>query len=67
MPFMAIAGLGENAAISVVQAREEHELKTVEDLRTYTKLNSATIEKLREVGALEHIPETAQMSLFQWM
>lgn len=67
MPLMSVAGLGESAAISVVEARKESPLKTVEDIRERTKLNNSIIEKLREAGALKQIPESAQISLFNLM
>ncbi len=67
MPLMSVAGLGENAAISVEQARKQKDFFSVEDLRMRTKLNASIIEKLRELGTLAELPDTAQVSFFQLM
>ena len=67
MPLMSVAGLGENAAVSVVQARGERDFISVEDLRMRTKLNASIIEKLRGIGTLSDMPDTAQVSIFELM
>lgn len=64
VPFTSLAGLGESAAISIVEARNDGEILSVEDLKLKTKLSGTLIELLRESGALEGIPETNQLSFF---
>lgn len=64
MPLMSVAGLGESAAQSVVLARDDRAFLSVEDLKGRTKLNSAVLGKLREIGTLCELPETAQLSFF---
>ena len=67
LPFTSVSGLGESAARSIEQARAQGAFCTVEDLKSRTKLNTAVIEKLRELGSLSHLPDTAQISFFQIM
>ena len=64
MPFSALGGLGENAALNIVKAREEEKFFSVEDLRTRAKLTKSVIEVLREIGALDSLSETDQLSFF---
>ena len=64
LPFMSIAGIGENAAISLAQCGKQGEYFSVEQLQQKTKVTKAVVEALREIGALEGIPENSQISLF---
>jgi len=64
MPFSALGGLGENAALNIVKAREEEKFFSVEDLRTRAKLTKSVIEVLRDIGALDELNETDQLSFF---
>ena len=64
MPFSALGGLGENAALNIVRAREEEPFFSVEDLRTRAKLTKSVIEVLRDIGALDNLNETDQLSFF---
>ncbi len=64
MPFSALGGLGENAALNIVKAREEEPFFSVEDLRIRAKLTKSVIEVLREIGALNRLNETDQLSFF---
>ncbi len=65
MPFGALAGVGENAAIALAQAREGvTEFVSIDDFAQKASASSATVETLRQVGAFGNLPETRQMSLF---
>ena len=64
MPFSALGGLGENAAMNIMKAREEEPFFSVEDLRTRAKLTKSVIETLRENGVLKNLIETDQLTLF---
>ena len=65
MPFGALAGVGENAAIALAKAREGvTEFVSVDDFAQKASASSAVIETLRQVGAFGNLPETRQMSLF---
>ncbi|MCI7146014.1 MAG: PolC-type DNA polymerase III [Clostridiales bacterium] len=67
LPFVAIPGMGEGAAKSFVRAYEEKPYETVEEIGERGKVNKSAIEELRRHGVLEGMPETAQISFFQFM
>ncbi len=64
MPFSALAGLGENAAQNIIQAREEERFFSVDDLRIRAKLTKSVIEILRKNHVLDNLSETDQLSMF---
>lgn len=66
-PFIVIRALGEGTAESVVEARKNGEFISIEDLVERTRLNTSNIENLKELGALEGLPESNQISLFDFM
>ena len=63
-PFTSLSGLGESAAIPIVEARKDGPFLSVEDLQNRARAGSATIELLRTHGALKGMTETNQMSMF---
>lgn len=63
LPFSALAGLGENAARSIVSARDEEPFFSVEDLQTRAKLTRAVIDILRQNHVLDGVNETDQMTM----
>ncbi|MBS4189268.1 PolC-type DNA polymerase III [Bacillus sp. FJAT-49705] len=63
-PFNSIPGLGTNAALNIVKAREEGEFLSKEDLQQRGKLSKTIIEYLDNHGCLESLPEQNQLSLF---
>lgn len=67
MPFGAMSGTGEAAAIGLAKARDDGEgpFISIEDVRQRAGVSSAIIESLRSIGALEGLPEQSQMTLFQ--
>lgn len=67
MPFSSLSGVGENAAIGLAKAREGvTTFVSVDDFAAKAGASSAVIEALRQVGALKGIPETRQISLFDF-
>jgi len=64
MPFISLPGLGESAAMSIMNARDSGKIHCIEDLKTEAKVGNTLIELLRENGALEGMNPTNQMSLF---
>ncbi len=64
MPFSALAGVGENAAESIVAARNEEPFFSIEDLQIRAGLNKSVVETLRQAGVLDGINETDQLSFF---
>lgn len=64
LPFISLPGLGESAAMSIMNAREDGRIHCIEDLKTEANVGSTLIELLRTNGALEGMNPTNQMSLF---
>lgn len=67
LPFSAIAGAGEIAAQALAKARDDGEGKfvSVEDLQRRSGVSKTVIAALEEAGALNGLPKTAQMNLFE--
>ena len=63
-PFNSIPGLGTNAAINIVKAREEGEFLSKEDLQQRGKVSKTILEYLDKQGCLESLPDQNQLSLF---
>src|SRR4051794_305923 len=63
-PFNSIPGLGTNAAINIVRAREEGEFLSKEDLQQRGKVSKTILEYLDKQGCLEDLPDQNQLSLF---
>ena len=64
MPFSSLGGLGENAAVNIVRAREEEKFFSVEDLQKRAGLTKSVVEVLRKIGVLDSLNETDQLSFF---
>ena len=64
LPFASLPGLGENAAINIVEAREKEPFSSIQDLQIRAGLNKSVIETLRASGVLDHVNETDQLSFF---
>ncbi len=66
MPFSALSGVGETAAKGIEEGIKKHgtDFVSVDDFQTKTGASSAVVGALREIGALEGMPETAQISFF---
>src|SRR5699024_11689023 len=63
-PFNAVDGLGTNAALNIVQAREDGEFLSKEDLRERSKISKTVLQYLDTHGYLEGMEEENQLSLF---
>ncbi|MDU2065766.1 MAG: PolC-type DNA polymerase III, partial [Sporomusaceae bacterium] len=63
-PLAGLQGLGDNAALHIVQAREERSFSSIEDLRTRSHISKTIIELLRSQNCLNGMSETDQMMLF---
>ena len=66
VPFNALPGLGESAAHAIVEARNQSPFISVEDLKTRGKVSQSLIDMMRELGCLNHLPETNQTTLFSF-
>ncbi|MDP4083070.1 MAG: PolC-type DNA polymerase III [Bacillota bacterium] len=63
-PFNSIPGLGTNAAVNIVAARENGEFLSKEDLQQRGKVSKTILEYLDKQGVLSDLPEQNQLSLF---
>ena len=63
-PFTSLSGLGESAALPIVQARKDGPFLSIEDLRIRAKVGQSTVDLLRAHGSLEGMSETSQISMF---
>ncbi|MCI8568333.1 MAG: PolC-type DNA polymerase III, partial [Bacilli bacterium] len=63
-PFRTIDGLGDTVAKTIVEEREKKEFLSIEDLQKRGKVSSTLIDKMRLMGMLKDLPESAQMTLF---
>jgi DNA polymerase-3 subunit alpha (Gram-positive type) len=63
-PFNTIPGLGLKAAKNIVDVRENDKIMSIEDLRLRSRISTTVVDKMREMGMLEGLPESEQMSLF---
>lgn len=63
-PFNSIPGLGTNAAINIVKAREQGEFLSKEDLQQRSKISKTVLEYLEMQGCLQGLPDQNQLSLF---
>ncbi|MFS0865068.1 PolC-type DNA polymerase III [Fredinandcohnia sp. 179-A 10B2 NHS] len=63
-PFNSIPGLGTNAALNIVNAREQGEFLSKEDLQRRGKVSKTILEYLDNHGCLTSLPEQNQLSLF---
>jgi DNA polymerase III, alpha subunit (gram-positive type) len=63
-PLAALQGLGDNAARNIVEARNQKEFSSVEDLRARARISKTVIDILKGHGCLDNLPETDQMMLF---
>ncbi len=67
MPHIgSIEGLGDKAADAVVEACKDGPFLSKDDFRDRTKVTKTAIEKLSELGLLGDIPESNQLSLFDF-
>ena len=64
MPFSALDGVGENAAESIIKARNEESFFSVEDVQIRAGLNKSVMETLRQAGVFDGINETDQLTFF---
>ena len=63
-PFRTLDGLGDAVANQIVEERCKKEFYCVEDFQNRGKVNTSTMDKLRNLGVFEGMPESAQLSLF---
>ncbi|SHK33020.1 PolC-type DNA polymerase III [Alicyclobacillus tolerans] len=63
-PFAAIPGVGDAAARNLAQARLDGPFLSIEDLQERSRVSKTVIEILQQLGCLQGMPESNQLSLF---
>ena len=66
MPFSVLSGVGENAALNIVRARDEGDILSQEEFRVRAGISTTVQELLNKEGVFGDIPVSAQMSLFDF-
>ena len=64
-PFTSMPGIGEQAALSIVEERKNGKFLSAEELIVRCpKASKVIVELLEQIGALGSMPKTTQMTLF---
>lgn len=63
-PFRAVPSLGGNVANAIVEARQDKEFLSKEDLSKRGKVSKTVLEYLDTNNVLNHLPDENQLSLF---
>ncbi len=64
MPFLAVAGCGESAALKLRETIDMDENACIDDIKAASGVNSNVIDKLKEIGAFSGFQQSAQFTLF---
>lgn len=64
LPFVAISGVGRNAAFSVYNAAQSGNFLSKEDFQVESGVSKTVIKTLSDMGAFKDLPDTNQMTLF---
>ena len=65
-PLSSIDGMGEKAAEAVAEASKDGTYLSLDDFRQRTKVSKTVIDLMSDLGLLEGLPETNQLSLFDF-
>lgn len=63
-PFNSIEGLGDVVANVIVEERQKRAFLSIEDLQKRGRVSQTLIEKMRQMGILDGMDESAQLTLF---
>lgn len=65
-PFCSIEGVAGKAAEQIKEAARKGRFISREDLRNRAKIGKATVEKMANLGLLDGMPESSQLSIFDF-
>ncbi len=64
LPFIAIKGVGENAARCLFEAAHDRDFIAADEMLAYKGISASLLDTLEQVGALGDMPKESQVSLF---
>ncbi len=64
VPFGSLSGVGEKAAYALYEAAQSGDFISKEDFQTTAGVAKSIIEALSEIGTLDALPDTNQISMF---
>lgn len=67
VPFAALPGVGENAAISLAEARKGGKFTSIEDFHNRSNVSQSVIELLKSLNVFKGLPESSQVSFFDFI
>lgn len=65
--FSSISGMGDKAAEAVVEAAKDGPFLSKDDFRMRTKVSKTVIDLMDDLGLMGDLPETNQLSLFDFV
>ena len=63
-PFNSIDGLGDTVAKKIVEEREKGKFLSIEDAQKRAKISTTLVDKMKEMGIFEDLPDSNQLTLF---
>ena len=66
-PFRTLDGLGDSVANKIIEERNIKPFYSIEDFQLRGHVNATTVDKLRVLGVFGNLPETSQLSLFDFV
>jgi len=64
-PFIAISGLGEEAALDIARSRAGQEFISIDEISaSCAKVSTTNLDQLKALSALRGLPDSSQLSLF---
>ncbi len=66
LPFGALAGVGDKAAVSLYESVKKGGVLSIEEIQRESGISKTVIESLRTIGAFEGVPETNQLTFMSF-
>ena len=64
LPFGSLSGVGEKAAYSIYEAAQRGNFVSIEDFQIEAGVGKTVIQNLADLGAMNDLPDTNQISMF---